>query len=247
VSVETITYIVCVYILAGLIKGFSGLGFSAISISVLAVFFDLTVAIPLVVLPSVASCLMVMIEAKHFREAVRRFWPMYLSAIPGLMVGIWLLVRQDDQFAKAFLGLLLLVYAVWGLAKPGFTLSRRLGLGLRMPIGLVTGVFSGFTGVAVMPVTPYLLSLGLKPQVFVQALNISFVISSVTVIAGLGGLGYLETQVMVIAAAGILPVGIAVKYGAKLRKRASDRQFKLYVLLILMLLGLNLVVLNFSF
>lgn len=239
---ETIIYIAAVYVFAGFIKGFSGLGFSAISIGILATFLDLTVAIPLVAIPSTVSSLLVMVEAGGFTSAVRKFWFLYIAAFPGLAVGIWLLVSLEDDFSKSALGVLLLIYAFWGLLNPSAVLSPGLKVALRGPVGFLTGIFCGLTGVAVMPVSPYLLSLNLAPRMFVQALNIAFVICSSVLIISLGGLGYMSGQIIALSIGAILPVAVAVKCGGMLRRRVSEQQFKIGVLFVLLFLGINLVV-----
>jgi uncharacterized membrane protein YfcA len=238
---EILIYIAAVYVIAGFVKGFSGLGFSAISIGILATFLDLAVAIPLVVIPSTASSLLVMIEAGGFKSALRKFWPLYISALPGLAIGIWLLVRPEVNIAKSVLGGLLLLYAIWGLLNPTVALPPRFQTVLQGPIGFFTGLFSGLTGVAVMPVSPFLLSLNLTPNLFVQALNISFVVSSSVLVLSLGGLGYIGSQSILLSLCAIIPVALAVKYGSLLRRHVSEKLFKIVVLFIMLFLGINLV------
>ena len=236
-----ILIVLAVYLVAGFVKGFAGLGFSAVSIGILASFLDLTIAIPLVAFPSIASSLLVMADAGQFREALGKFSTMYLASLPGLAVGIWLLVAPEGNIAKLVLGILLAVYGIWGLINPTYTLSEAVGRRLRAPTGLLTGVLSGLTGVAVMPVAPYLLSLGIRRDLFVQSLNISFVISSVIVVASLGGLGFISWSTLGIAIGAIPPVALAVKAGVLLRRRVSEQQFRVGVLLVLVGLGVNLI------
>jgi uncharacterized membrane protein YfcA len=242
VDTETLIYIGTVFVIAGFVKGFSGLGFSAISIGILATFLDLAVAIPLVVIPSFASSVLVMIEAGGFTSALRKFWPLYIAALPGLAIGIWLLVRPETNIAKSVLGSLLLLYAAWGLLNPTLALSPRLRTVLQGPVGFFTGFFSGLTGVAVMPVSPYLLSLNLPPNLFVQALNISFIISSSVLMLSLGGLGYIGSQSLLLSLGAIIPVALAVKYGSLLRRHVSEKHFRIGVLFVMLFLGANLVI-----
>ncbi|MEA2541846.1 MAG: uncharacterized protein QOH35_3212, partial [Acidobacteriaceae bacterium] len=52
-------------------------------------------------------------------------------------------------------------------------------------IGIVTGAVTGATGVFVIPATPYLQSLGLQKDELVQALGLSFTVSTVALAGGL--------------------------------------------------------------
>jgi len=241
VDFTTLIYVFLSYLIAGFVKGFSGLGFSTVCVGIMASYLELTTAIPLVVIPSIASCLLVMIEAGHFFEACKRFSLMYMATLPGLVCGLWLLIGAEGVSAKAVLGSVLLMYGAWGLLNPNFSLSSRVASALRVPTGLLTGIIHGLTGAAVMPVAPYLLSLGLRNDLFVQAVNISFVMSSLVIIVGLGSAGYVSFLLLGISIAGILPVALAVKLGTQLRKQASDKQFRFCVLVVLIGLGVNLV------
>jgi hypothetical protein len=241
VEPTVIVYIFLSYAAAGYIKGMSGLGFSTVCVGIMASFLELTTAIPLVVIPSIASCLLVMIEAGHFREAVQRFAVMYLFTVPGLLVGLWLLVNTEGNLAKYVLGVVLALYGVWGLLNPTFELPNSVARKLRGPTGVLTGTIHGLTGAAVMPMVPYLLSLGLRNDMFVQAVNISFVMSSVIVILALGQLGYVSLYLLAISIAGIVPVSLAVRLGVLAQRRLSANQFRTVILAVLIGLGVNLI------
>ena len=237
----TLIYILLSYSAAGFIKGISGLGFSTVCLGIMANFLELTTAIPLVVLPSMASCMLVMMEAGHFKETVRQFSIMYLFTIPGILLGLWLLVTTESSLAKSVLGVVLGIYGVWGLLNPTFKLSGSLARTLRGPIGLLTGTIHGLTGAAVVPVVPYLLALNLRSDIFVQAVNISFVMSSIIVIIGLGQLGFLDLPLLAVSIAGTLPVALVVRMGVMMRKRLSGDQFRTIILVVLVGLGVNLI------
>lgn len=236
-----ILYVLATYLLAGFVKGFSGLGFSTVGIGILASFIDLTVAIPLVTIPAIASSLILMLDAGGFRDAASRFSFMYIAALPGVAVGVGVLVAPEVNVAKTVLGFLLCIYGAWALINPTFTLSKSKSEKLLIPTGFTSGLLGGLTGVAVFPVTPYLLSLNLQREFFVQSLNISFVITSTLLMLILGGIGYISLPTFVISVGAILPVAIAVKVGALVRRRFTEKYFKVVVTLVLIGLGINLV------
>ena len=137
-----------VFFLTAFIKGATGMGFATICLGVLAIFLDVREAIPLVILPSLASNVFVMADAGGFRHAVRRFWPLILAAVPGLLLGLWILGHGDGSISRGLLGLVLLVYALWSLSKGTGRLSERAERLLMVPCGLVTGLVNGRHGIA---------------------------------------------------------------------------------------------------
>ncbi|MGK7921712.1 MAG: hypothetical protein AB4080_17075 [Trichodesmium sp.] len=54
------------FFFAAFLKRITGLGFSTISLPIMATFLDPKIAIPLVIIPSVSSNLLVMIQAGRF-------------------------------------------------------------------------------------------------------------------------------------------------------------------------------------
>jgi len=188
------------------------------------------------------TCVQVMRDVGHFRETIQQFSTLYLFTLPGLLAGLWLLANSEAYLAKGVLGIVLALYGVWGLFNPAFKLSEGLARGLRLPTGLLTGTIHGLTGVAVMPITPYLLSLGLSTNVFIQAVNISFLFSSVVIVIGLQGFGFLGWKVVAISIAGLIPVMLTVRLGVAARRRLSAGQFRTAILLVLIGLGTNLIV-----
>ncbi|MCY4480447.1 MAG: sulfite exporter TauE/SafE family protein [Rhodospirillales bacterium] len=188
---EALAAVAAAFLLAAFVKGATGLGFSTCALPLLALSIGIREALPLVLAPSIASNLLVMRGAGHFRETVRRFWPLCLAVLPGIALGVALLVWVDPLIAGAALGLVLVGYAAFALARPPLTLPPRLERPLQWPVGLINGTVNGLTGSQVMPLLPYLLALQLDPNRFVQAINCVFTFSSLAMAVGLSEAGLL--------------------------------------------------------
>ena len=90
-----IALVFATYTFAAMAKGITGLGFSTTCLPILALVVGLKDALPLVVVPSVCSNLVVMKQVGRFGETVKRFWPMLFALLPGLVIGqfaIYLLI-----------------------------------------------------------------------------------------------------------------------------------------------------------
>lgn len=233
-------FILAAYLVAGSIKGLTGIGFSTSCLPIMALRLDLKVAIPLVIVPSIASNLAVMVQAGQFGPAVRRFWPLYLASVPGLMLGLAILVAIPIDLAKAILGIVLIIYALWALINQPHSLSEHWERWLKIPAGFCTGFVNGLTGSQVMPALPYLLALNLQKNTFVQTINISFTLSSLVMLFGMNRLGYLAPQTFLIAIAGLFPVLTAVTLAGKLQKRLSSSHYRKLVLSFLLFMGIIL-------
>ena len=90
-------FVIFALILSAFIKGSLGLGFSTICLAILANVIELKTAISIVVLPSLLSNLIVMIEAGNFRVSVKQFLSMILMSAPGMAIGLQLLRQSDNS------------------------------------------------------------------------------------------------------------------------------------------------------
>src|SRR5205809_2412119 len=86
-------------LVAGLIKGTTGLGYSSCALPFLVAAVGLKAAIVVVVIPAMLSNVLVMSNTGHLRETLLRFWPLYAATLPGIVIGITLLVWIDQQVA----------------------------------------------------------------------------------------------------------------------------------------------------
>lgn len=237
-----ITAVLATYVFAATAKGITGLGFSTTCLPILALAVGLKDALPLVIIPSVCSNLVVMRQAGRFGETVRRFWPMLVSLLPGLAVGLWVLSWIDGARAGAILGVILLLWCAFSYAKP----DLRLPTGWEGPLaplsGFATGIINGVTGSQVMPAVPFLMMLHMERNLFIQAINSSFTLSSLVMAIGLGQLGLFSWDDIVISTLGICFVFVGLKLGGAIRYRLSERAFRTAILAVLSVMGLGLVV-----
>lgn len=236
-----IAIIFAVYLFAATAKGVTGLGFSTTCLPFLVATVGLKATLPLLIIPSISSNLMVMVGAGQFVPTVRRFWPMLLATVPGMILGLGLLASVDGALAGAVLGVVLIAYCAFALAKP----DMRLRAGLERPLapvsGFLTGTINGLTGSQVMPALPFMMALNLERNIFVQAINCSFTMSSLIMAAGLVGLGLMTLDAVIISTIGIVFAAAGIRMGERVRHRLSPEHFRIGVLGMLMLMGLALV------
>jgi uncharacterized membrane protein YfcA len=228
------------FFFAAFSKGITGMGFATTCLPILALTIGLEVALPLVLVPSVASNIIVQIEAGHFRESLRRFWPMLVAAMIGVVIGLALLTWMETRLAAAALGGVLIVYGLFALRTPNLTLPPHLEKPLGPVTGLLTGIVNGLTGSQLMPVLPYLMALRLDRERFVQAINCSFTLSSLVMAAGLSTIGLMNVETTLVSALGVVPVWIGLKLGSKVRQRLSPELFRKLVIYMLMVSGVLL-------
>jgi len=192
------------YLFAAIAKGVTGLGFSTTCLPILALLVGLKDALPLVLIPSVFSNIVVMRQAGRFGETVKRFWPMFLSLLPGLALGLWTLAYIDGRLAGAILGVMMLVWCTFTFAKPELSIAAKWERSLGPISGFITGLINGVTGSQVMPMVPFVMMLRLERNLFIQAVNCSFTLSSLVMVVGLVKLGLFSWEDLLISVIGLI-------------------------------------------
>ena len=237
-----ITAILATYLFAAIAKGVTGLGFSTTCLPILALLVGLKDALPLVIIPSIFSNIVVMRQAGRFTETLQRFWPMLIALLPGLALGLWTLAYVDGRVAGATLGVMMLVWCAFSFAKPEFSIVAHMERPLAPLSGFITGIINGITGSQVMPMVPYIMMLRLERNLFLQAVNCSFTLSSLVMALGLAKLGLFSWEDVLISGLGVCFVTLGLSLGAVVRDRLSETLFRQGVLVMLSLMGLALIV-----
>ena len=97
----TLLAIACgAFFFAAFSKGITGMGFATTCLPILALTMGLEVALPLVLVPSVASNIIVQIEVGHFRDSMRRFWPLIVAGMIGVVIGLALLTWMETRAGR---------------------------------------------------------------------------------------------------------------------------------------------------
>ncbi|MDR6715150.1 putative membrane protein YfcA [Pseudomonas hunanensis] len=234
--------VVLTFILAGTVKGVIGLGLPTIAMGLLGLAMPPAQAAALLIVPSTLTNLWQLANGGHLLALLRRLAGMLLMIFVGTLLGsIWLGIDSGPWAAHA-LGAALLVYALYGLFGRGFRVAPRQEPWLGPLCGLVTGVITAATGVFVMPAVPYLQGLGLSRDEMVQALGLSFTVSTLALALGLTGQDALGGQALGASLLMLAPALLGMFAGQWLRQHISAQLFKRCFFIGLALLGTHLLV-----
>lgn len=227
--------------LAGIIKGATGLGYASCALPFLVLAIGLKPAMALVLAPAIATNISLVLTTGHLRETIEKFHRMYLAMVPGIGIGLLLLLWVDQSVATKVLGAVILCYVVLGLARPAFALAERLRRPLQVPAGFFNGVFTGLTGSQVVPLLPYVMALQLDANRTVQAINMGVIVSTAVLSLGLFFAGILTMQLAGGSLAAIVPALIGTSIGVRLRQVISVARFRQVVLVTLLAIGLLMI------
>ena len=237
--------VVSVFLLAGLVKGMVGLGLPTLSMGLLAGVMPPAQAAVMLILPSLLTNAWQMWDGAALANLLRRLWPLQLGVVAGTLWAPVSLVTLNAGLASAGLGAALIVYALLGLFAIPLAVPRRGERVSSLVAGLLTGAITSATGVFVFPAVPYLQALAFRKNELVQALGLSFTVSTVALFLRLVMEGSFAMAKLPSGWSLLLPLPAALlgmAAGQMLRGRVGEKGFKRLFFVGLLLIGLYMLV-----
>lgn len=240
-------FIALVFVLAGLVKGVTGMGLPTVAVALLSLKMAPLEAAALLIVPSALTNVWQLATGPVLYPLWRRLRPMLLATCVGTAIGGWLLLAPGGTgtateaavWTPAALGVLLAGYGVLGLSgwrgKVPAAAQRWAG-----PLaGVATGAIASTTGVFIMPSAPYLQALELNREDLVQALGLSFTVSTLALAAMLAWRGDWHANAATGSLLALLPATLGIVSGQWLRQRMSAEVFRRCFFVALIGLGVH--------
>lgn len=228
------------FLLAGLVKGVIGMGLPTVAMGLLALALPPAEAAAILVVPSLVTNVWQLLAGPRFAALARRLWPMMATVLLGTIAGAGVLAGNVAGLAKIGLGIALIVYSVVGLAGIRLSVAPRHEAWLGPLVGATTGLVTGATGVFVFPAVPYLQAIGLEKDELIQALGLSFTVSTVALAVGLLRVDAWQMDAVWISLLALLPALVGMQAGQWLRQRIAAATFRRVFFAGLLLLGATL-------
>lgn len=234
--------IIAVFLLAGLVKGVVGMGLPTIAMGLLALVMAPAEAAAILIAPSFVTNVWQLAAGPAFGALLKRLWTMMIGIFAGTVAAAGLLSGDHTGLAQIGLGVALVLYALLGLSARRFSVPPRYEPWLSPLVGAATGLVAGATGVFVIPAVPYLQSLGLKRDDLIQALGLSFTVSTIALAVGLARTSPVDASSPYVVASllALVPALVGMFAGQSLRERMSVETFRRVFFAGLLLLGLYL-------
>src|SRR5690348_5245883 len=236
----TLIFVTAVFAVAGFTKGVIGLGLPTISMALLALVMPPVHAAAVLLLPSLITNVWQMVAGRALSAVSRRLWPMLIAICFGTWAGLGLMADETERFGLALLGVALVLYSVAGLAAFRLTLPRTWEPLFSPLVGAITGLITAATGVFVIPAVPYLQAIGLEKEELVQALGLSFTVSTVGLTVNVSVEGGLSVSVAATTIAALALACLGMWIGQVIRLRLSPVAFRRGFFMGLLLLGMYL-------
>jgi uncharacterized protein len=229
-----------VFVFGGVVKGVTGVGLPLVLVPLTAQFLPLPVAVALLTVPMVATNITQAMEGGHTLIAIRAMWPILACVVAGLLIGVHLLLSIDRRLLSLILGISFLALAGLLVAMPRIQVSNQTARWAGPAVGFAAGVLGGMSAMFGPPMIAYLVGRGTDPDSFVKQMAIFAFTASLTMLLALGGSGSMTGMDMVASAVAIIPIQAGMPFGRWLRRRTKPAWFRIAVLVVLTLGGLDM-------
>jgi len=229
-----------VYLLAGFVKGGIGLGLPTVAIGLLGLLMTPAQAAAILIGPSMVTNVWQAFAGGDILGLARRMWSLLTGICIGTFVCAWLLPHGGGTGATLWLGVALLTYAGLGLFKVDFTVPPGAETWLGMLTGIATGAITVATGIFALPGVPYIHGLGFDRDKLVQALGLSFTVSTIVLAIALAHAGEMRMSLLWPTSVALAAAAIGMGIGQAVRGKIEAETFRLCFFLALLALGAHL-------
>jgi hypothetical protein len=229
---------VCVIFFAGgTVQGASGFGFGLTSLALLANVADLRDASVMVVFGSLAiNALVLYCLHEHF--ALDRVKPFLIAVVLAVPAGVAGLRGLDLTVLQLLLGGLLVLSAIQGLI-PALAKHRWHPVWCGVPLGVLSGLFSGALGTGGPPAVAYVASQNFDRRHYVATMQTIFAFSGVVRVVSLITARLLTWHTAGLSLLGAMFAAAGAVLGISLLHRLSDRRVRVVVAIMLLGFGIR--------
>jgi len=226
--------------LGGLLKGATGAGAPIIAVPVMAMFFNVPVAVAVFAMPNLLGNVW---QAWSFRaeQLPRRFMiPYAVAGGLGTLFGTFLLANLPGDAMAVAVAVAVFAYVGFRLLKPAWVLAYPLAEKLAPLAGLAGGTLFGATGVGAPVTLSFLNAMKLERRQFVATVTVFFCATALVQIPLLFWYGIMDGRLFLISCAALAPILAMMPVGNWLAKRLSREWFDRIILTMLTLIAVKL-------
>ncbi len=215
--------VAAVVFVAALVRSALGFGDAVVAMPLLAMALGLRTATPLVAF--IGPTISILILARNWRKVeFKSAGRLIVATVLGIPVGIYGLARLPETPLKIALGAVILLYGLFGLARPGTRLGHEKA---HFPwlVGWFAGVLGGAYNTNGPPIVAYGMLRGWPPESFRATLQGYFLPTGLAILAGHGLAGLWTGTVLRSYLYSLPAIVVGVVLGGLFNKKLTHSMF----------------------
>ncbi len=229
------------FAIGGLLKGAIGAGAPVLVIPVLAMLYDVKVAVAVMMVPNLVTNIWQGWQFRHSMLPKKFVFTFALAGGLGAGLGTWVLATLSQSVLSLIVAATVLAYVLFRIVRSNWVLSYTAALKLSIPIGIIAGTLQGATGISAPVSLSFYNAMRLERPVFIASVSIYFIAMTVVQIPVLVSLQIMTIRHFWYGVAALLPILGFMPLGQQLAKKFSKDTFDRALLLLLVCLAFKLV------
>ena len=228
--------------LGGLIKGVTGTGMPIVAVPVIASFYDVPLAVAVLVIPNLLINIFQTLKFKHHNNEPRLTRNFAISGFLGAAIGTIILTSITAENLNLLISVILLLYIGLRINKPEFKMTLFRAHKLVWFAGLGGGFLQGAFGISAPIAVTFANAIQLDRPVFIYTMSVFFTAMCFMQIPLLLIYDVMTWKTALIGLTACVPIIFGVFIGDNIGKRLNSVIFDRVILTLLALLAFKLVI-----
>ena len=237
--------ILVAFSLGGILKGATGAGAPIITIPVIAAFYDVRIAVIIMVIPNLLTNIG---QLYQFRKTILpKFFTLSFAIGGGVgaFLGTILLANLSIKILTLSVALIVIVYILLKLIVPSWKLTYEKAKKLVFLMGGFGGILQGTAGLSAPISITFLNSMKLERNQFIPTISVYFGVMSIFQMPTLYYYNFLNLEIILVSCISTLVLLSFMPIGSWIAKSVSKESFDKITLILLGFIAFRIIYLNF--
>ena len=237
--------ILVAFSLGGILKGATGAGAPIITIPVIAAFYDVRIAVIIMVIPNLLTNIG---QLYQFRKTILpKFFTLSFAIGGGIgaFLGTILLVNLSIKILTLSVAFIVSVYILLKLLVPSWKLTYEKAKKLVFLMGSLGGILQGTAGLSAPISITFLNSMKLERNQFIPTISVYFGVMSIFQMPTLYYYNFLNLEIILVSCISTLVLLSFMPIGSWIAKSVSKESFDKITLILLGFIAFRIIYLNF--
>ena len=240
----TIIAIFTAFALGGILKGATGAGAPIITIPVIAAFYDVRIAVIIMVIPNLLTNIG---QLYQFRKTILPSFFTVSFALGGgigAFLGTILLVSLPIKILTLSVAIIVIIYILLKIAVPSWKLVYGKAKKLVFIMGAGGGILQGSAGLSAPISITFLNSMKLERNQFIPTISVYFGVMSIFQMPTLYYYDFLNIEIIIVSIMSTIVLMCFMPLGSWIAKSISKDTFDKVTLILLGFIALRIIYLN---
>lgn len=240
----TIIAILIAFALGGILKGATGAGAPIVTIPVIAAFYDVRVAVIIMVIPNLLTNIG---QIYQFRKTILPSFFTVSFAIGGgigAFVGTILLANLSIKILTLSVAFIVIIYIFLKLIVPSWKLIYKKATKLVFILGAAGGVLQGTAGLSAPISITFLNAMKLERNQFIPTISVYFGVMSTFQMPTLYYYDFLNFEIIIASLVSTIVLLSFMPIGSWIAKSVSKEKFDKITLILLAFIAVRIIYLN---